>query len=121
MLLESQEEVRTRAERLAERLRPLSFEVELCDGVSLVGGGSAPGETIPTALLLISLPGFSASRLESRLRQHTPPVLARTENDRVVMDLRTVITGEEDAIFAALSDLASVGEPEKSRSGGDRD
>jgi len=121
MLLESQEDVRTRAERLAERLRPLGFEVGLCDGVSLVGGGSAPGETIPTVLLQIALPGFSASQLENRLRQHTPPVLARTENDRVVMDLRTVITGEEDAIFAALSDLASAGEPEKSRSGGDRD
>jgi L-seryl-tRNA(Ser) seleniumtransferase len=120
MLVESQEEVRARAEQLAERVRPLGFEVAVSEGVSLVGGGSAPGETIPTVLLLVSLPGFSASRLETRLRQHNPPVLARTENDRVVMDLRTVISGEEDEIFAALS-LALSGGPEKSRSAGDPD
>ncbi len=120
MLLQSQEDVRTRAVRLAERLRPLGFEVDLSDGVSVVGGGSAPGETIPTALLLVSLPGLSASRLEARLRRNSPPVLIRTENDRVVMDLRTVITGEEDEIFAALSQALSP-EPEKNRSGGDPD
>jgi len=120
MLLQSQEEVRARAESLAVRLRPLGFEVGLSDGVSLIGGGSAPEETIPTALLLISLPAFSVSRLEARLRRNEPPILARTENDRLVIDLRTVMQGDEDAIFAALS-LASAREPAKSRSGDDPD
>ncbi len=116
MLLESQDEVRTRSKRLAKRLRPLGFEVEVSDGVSLIGGGSAPEESVPTALLLISLPALSASRLDRRLRRHCPPVLARTENDRVVMDLRTVMPGEEDEIFGALSELASSPEPERNRS-----
>jgi len=120
MLLQTQEEVRTRAASLAERLRPLGFEVELSGGVSLIGGGSAPEETIPTALLLIFLPALSASRLEDRLRHYTPPVLARTESDRVVIDLRTVMPGEEDEIFAALSGLASSPEPGRNRSGGDQ-
>ncbi|MFB3903411.1 MAG: L-seryl-tRNA(Sec) selenium transferase [Acidobacteriota bacterium] len=120
MLLQTQEEVQKRAKRLAARLRPAGFKAEVAAGVSLLGGGSAPEETIPTALLLVSLPGVSASRLESRLRRHTPPILARTENDRVAIDLRTVKPGEEDEIFAALS-LALSPEPEKSRSGGDQD
>ena len=121
MLLQSQEEVRTRAERLAERLGPLGFKVEVSNGVSLMGGGSAPEETIPTALLLISLPALSASRLDRGLRQHRPPVLARTENDRMVIDLRTVIPGdEEDELFGALSDVAAGAAPEKNRSSVDQ-
>jgi len=121
MLLQTQEEVRTRAASLGGRLRPLGYQVELSNGVSLIGGGSAPEETIPTALLLVSLPPISAAGLERRLRGGVPPVLARTENDRVVIDLRTVTPAEEDEIFAALSELASSPEREKSQSGDDRD
>jgi len=120
MLLAGKEEVGARAAHLAERLSGLGYRTELGDGVSLIGGGSAPGETVPTTLLLVSSAADSASRLERRLRLYRSPILARTENDRLVLDLRTVIAGEEDEIYAALSDPEWEGEREKNLSGADQ-
>ncbi|MDA0988563.1 MAG: L-seryl-tRNA(Sec) selenium transferase [Chloroflexi bacterium] len=74
-------------------------------GLSTIGGGSLPGETLPTWLLALtqggSLPG-GANGLTSRLREAEMPVIARIEEDRVVIDPRTVLPGEEDALVASL-------------------
>ena len=70
-------------------------------GASTVGGGSAPGSRLPTALLAVSVEGWSAASLERQLRRSRVPVIARIEDDRVVLDLRTVLP-EQDALLAEL-------------------
>ena len=76
---------------------------EVLDGFSTMGGGSAPGSSLATALVALGHPSMSASQLERRLREQNPPVVARIENDRVVLDLRTVAP-EDDATLAGLLD-----------------
>ena len=78
-------------------------------GLSTVGGGSLPGETLPTWLLTIDAgdaPG-GATALAARLRASDPPVVARIEDDRVVIDPRTVLPGQEEPLARALH--AAVG------------
>ena len=78
-------------------------------GLSTVGGGSLPGETLPTWLLAID-PGDAtggAKSLAARLRAVEPPVVARIEDDRVVIDPRTVLPGQEEPLARALR--AAVG------------
>ncbi len=87
MLAMSAEEIGRRAEALAERLTSAGLNAEVVDGTSAVGGGSAPGAGLPTRLVAIAAP---AERLESALRRQTPPLVARIDNRRVVIDLRTV-------------------------------
>jgi L-seryl-tRNA(Ser) seleniumtransferase len=94
------EEIRARAEALARRLSgPLRGVV--VDGVSTIGGGSAPGSALPTALVALTHSTESAAHLERRLREQSPPVIARIEDDRVVLDLRTV-PPEDDTMLAAI-------------------
>ena len=78
-------------------------------GLSTVGGGSLPGETLPTWLLTIDAsdaPG-GAKALAARLRASEPPVVARIEDDRVAIDPRTVLPGQEEPLARALR--AAVG------------
>jgi L-seryl-tRNA(Ser) seleniumtransferase len=74
----------------------------LVDGVSEVGGGSFPGATLATVLVELSLSGVSPDALLERLRGATPPVIARIERDRVVLDARTLLPDQVDTAVAAL-------------------
>ena len=73
---------------------------EVITGESTVGGGSLPGETLPTYLL--SLPVRRPDKLLTRLRQQNPPVIARLQDDRVVLDPRSVLPEHEEALLSAL-------------------
>ena len=88
---------------MAERLDAAGVRAEVVDGASAIGGGSAPGVELPTVLLAVEKDGLSADALEQRLRRLTPPVIARIENGRVVLDLRTVLP-THDASLPALLD-----------------
>jgi L-seryl-tRNA(Ser) seleniumtransferase len=94
------EEIRARADALVGQLGG-GILGEVIAGVSTIGGGSAPGSVLPTALVALEHQTASADQLEKRLRGSTPPVIARIENGRIVLDLRTVAP-EEDATLAAL-------------------
>lgn len=81
----------------------------LCeDGESVIGGGAAPEVKLPTVLVAVQHSELSAASLEERLRRHSVPIIARTEHDRVLIDLRTVEVGEEMIVLHAL---AAIGEP----------
>lgn len=71
---------------------------EVLPSRSTVGGGSLPGETLPTFVLALQVP--QPNRFLARLRRLSPPVIARVEEDRVVFDPRTVLE-EDEAIFLA--------------------
>jgi L-seryl-tRNA(Ser) seleniumtransferase len=94
------EEIGARAERMAAQLSELRAEV--INGVSTIGGGSAPGSTLPTRLVALSHPTLGADALEARLRAMDPPVIARIEQDRVVLDLRTVAPEQDDLLVGLL-------------------
>jgi L-seryl-tRNA(Ser) seleniumtransferase len=109
MMDESAESVQERALRCAARIQQLggdAIQTEILPGASLVGGGAAPTEEIPTRLLAISCPGKSAAGLETALRSGTPPVVGRIQEDRLVLDLRTVLAGQEEDLARAVAALA---------------
>ena len=109
MIATSASEIRSRAQRVMHRLADTDLEIRIEGAESLVGGGSAPGQTIPTAVLSLGSARFSTNQLEEHLRAHSPPILARIDNDRLLIDLRTVLEGEEEEIVAALTRLGTDG------------
>jgi len=95
MLRVTVDEIGRRAEVLTEALNRSGWRARVVDGVSTVGGGSAPGAELPTRLVQIERDGMSADQIERHLRAVDPPVIARIQEDRVVLDLRTVRDDEE--------------------------
>jgi L-seryl-tRNA(Ser) seleniumtransferase len=75
-------------------------------GLSTVGGGSLPEETLPTFLLALDV--RQPNRFLSRLRQMNPPVIARVENDRIVFDPRTVLPEQEGALLVGIQNALGV-------------
>jgi L-seryl-tRNA(Ser) seleniumtransferase len=94
------DEIGRRAESLVATLLSGGVRAAVVDGTSTIGGGSAPGSALPTPLVALSHPE-PADAFEARLRAGDPPVIARIENDRVVLDLRTV-PPERDEQLAEL-------------------
>ena len=95
----SVEEIERRAQALAGALRQAGYDVEVISGRSTVGGGSLPGETLPTRLVALAVE--SPDAFLAKLRAGDPPVVARIEADRVVLDLRTVV--DDEALSNAMS------------------
>ncbi len=108
MLALTPEAIRARADTLAAAVNALDgWHAEILDGASAIGGGSAPGVELPTWLVAIARDGLSPDALEARLRGLSPPLIARIERDRVLLDLRTVAPEQDDLIKAQLSRLKS--------------
>jgi len=77
---------------------------------STVGGGSVPGETIPSiGVAVATVTGRDAADLVTHLRTHEPCVIARIERDLVVLDFRTVAPDDDAALARAL--LGAVDDP----------
>ena len=101
------EEIRSRAEVLCANLEStLRLRAKIIPGESLIGGGSAPTSTLPTYLLAVTAEALSADELAARLRGHNPPIVARVEEGRVLIDLRTVFEQEDSEITKALRSVA---------------
>jgi len=97
-----------RAEAWARRLAAAGLRSKVRDGRSAVGGGSLPGETLPTRLLALLEP--SPERLASSLRHADPPVIARVEDEQLVLDPRTVQPEEENELLEIVISAAQEGE-----------
>ena len=103
MMWQRAEAIRARAEDWAARLREAGINAETVPGESTVGGGSLPGETLPTTLCAIAGPeGIEVGELAARLRQGEPPVVARVSRERLLIDPRTVLPGEDEALLQAV-------------------
>jgi L-seryl-tRNA(Ser) seleniumtransferase len=105
MMRATRNEIRNRAERMSAELQAAGLEAEVADGESVIGGGAAPGSVLPTALILIAPGRLSADEIASELRHHDPPVVARVEEDRLVVDLRTVLREQEPGLMESLRKL----------------
>ncbi|HEY68229.1 MAG TPA: L-seryl-tRNA(Sec) selenium transferase [Thermoflexia bacterium] len=96
-------EIERRARRWRRALRRAGVPAEVVDGESTVGGGSLPGETLPTKLVALDV--AHPDRLAATLRAADPPVVARIEEDRLVLDPRTVLPEEERELLRAVSEV----------------
>jgi L-seryl-tRNA(Ser) seleniumtransferase len=99
------EEIRSRAEAVKLRIqsgKAAALKVEIISGESVIGGGTAPSATLPTALLAVTHQSVNADALAARLRSVEPPIVARIEEGRVLLDLRTVFPEQDEAIAQAL-------------------
>jgi L-seryl-tRNA(Ser) seleniumtransferase len=108
MIRATSHEVETRADRLIEKLRakiPAGAALfELRDAESVIGGGSTPGQLLPSRAIVVASKHWPAGQVEARLRSvSTLPVIARVEDDHVWLDLRTVFPEQEDALAEALA------------------
>jgi L-seryl-tRNA(Ser) seleniumtransferase len=107
MMRLTKEEIGRRAEALARKTTSSRLGVEVIDGESVIGGGAAPSSVLPTRLLALSCEDLSADELAARLRASDPPIVARVEDGRVLLDLRTVLVEQDGVIAAALERIAS--------------
>jgi L-seryl-tRNA(Ser) seleniumtransferase len=121
MIRADTKEIGKRAEEFVARLRGAlsglpkkdDAQFELFDADSVVGGGSTPGQALPSRVIAIKSSRWSATQLEERLRRpkhksasghvHGIPVIARIEEDHLVLDLRTVFLEQEAALATALA------------------
>ena len=102
MVSTSSAEIKRTARRWARRLQSAGVPVEVISGQSTVGGGSLPGETLPTWLVAIQHP--RPNTLASRLRSSDPPIIGRIEDDQLLLDPRTVLPGQEKGLVETLLD-----------------
>ena len=101
------EEIRRRAEAIIAELKPAAkLKAELCAGESVIGGGAAPGAKLPTALIALTHAELSADSLARRLREAEPlAIIARVEEGRVLLDLRTVFPAQDGYLAEKLNEL----------------
>jgi L-seryl-tRNA(Ser) seleniumtransferase len=114
-LLATPAEVKARCERVSRTLRrlgtPNGTAVETVPTTAEVGGGTLPGREVPSFGLAVSRPGWSEVEVEAALRGSDPPVLGRLVGGRLVLDLRTLLAGQEETVAAALHAMDSMTSP----------
>ena len=111
MMRLSKDEIARRAEKIVSRVgsaqaKSAALKLELLDGESVIGGGAAPSAVLPTRLIALTHADFSADDLSARLRANTPPVIARVEEGRVLLDLRTVFPEQDEVLVEVLNSVA---------------
>ncbi|HEV2177583.1 MAG TPA: L-seryl-tRNA(Sec) selenium transferase [Terriglobia bacterium] len=110
MMRASKDAIAARAARLGEQLARIpGISCVLEDGESVAGGGSTPGQSLPTKVIAVTHASYSAEALAGLLRQSSPPVIVRVERERVLLDLRTVFENQEQEIVTALEKLVARG------------
>jgi len=109
MIRMTPQELKRRAENFIRELRPElpvdEVEIEVTGGTSLAGGGSTPSQSLPSKVIRIASARYSATKLEQRLRRAPAgiSVIARVEDDRLVLDLRTVLPEQESLLIKTLA------------------
>lgn len=96
-----------RAEHLMRKLHVSSprLDIEVVATRSVIGGGSAPGSTLPTRALAVSSATMSADVIAETLRRWATPIIVRVEQGRVLLDLRTVEPEHDGLILKAVESL----------------
>jgi L-seryl-tRNA(Ser) seleniumtransferase len=107
MMRLSKQEIAARADVLVQKLRSAApkWDFEMIDGESVIGGGAAPSAVLPTRLIALTRPDSTADWLSARLRRCDPPIVARVEDGRVLLDLRTVFPEQDRAIADAIQSI----------------
>ncbi|HVA24525.1 MAG TPA: L-seryl-tRNA(Sec) selenium transferase [Chloroflexota bacterium] len=107
MLRRSPAEIAVQAATWAERFQAAGLPATVLTGVSTVGGGSLPGETLPTSL--VALPTVAVEALARRLRTGEPAIVARIQRDSLLLDARTVAHREEERLLLRVVEAWDAG------------
>ena len=99
MILTPLDEIRARAERVANSLGGLVWAIRQTD--SVIGGGSTPDQTLRS--WVIELDVSAPAKFELRLRTGAMPVIGRIERDKIILDMRTVADEEESRLAEAIN------------------
>jgi len=104
MLLYTYDELTQRAENLFNKIANLNLDANISmeDGLSQVGGGSMPLETMKSRVIAISPKSISISELEKRLRLSNSHIIARVYDDKYILDVRTIFDDEFDVVAKEL-------------------
>jgi len=111
MILQPTKALKAKARRLVRMigdLDPGNFSLALADGDSKVGGGALPLLSLPTSLVSLSPGKLTAHTMEDRLRAYDPPIIARVEKERVLLDVRTIQDKEMKTVAQAIRALAAM-------------
>jgi L-seryl-tRNA(Ser) seleniumtransferase len=109
MIRMTPQELKRRADNFIRELRPElpldEVEIDIVDGTSLAGGGSTPAQSLPTKVIRIASARYSATKLEQRLRRAPAgvSVIARVEDEQLILDLRTVFPEQESLLVKTLA------------------
>lgn len=103
------DEIAAEAKTWAARLQSMGLDAEVIAGESRIGGGSLPGTSQPTWLVAVAPPQGSADDLAMRLRAAPTPVIARIQEDRLLLDPRTVLPGQAEALMRSVVRAAEPG------------
>jgi L-seryl-tRNA(Ser) seleniumtransferase len=109
MIRMTKQELQQRAENFLRHMRSLlpssDTKLEIADGFSLAGGGSTPDQSLPSKIIRLFSSRYAAAKLEQRLRRpaYGVSIIARVEENRVILDLRTVFPEQEPQLAASLA------------------
>ncbi len=113
------DDLKTRAEKIKKELKKGGIGIDIEESQSTVGGGSLPGETLPTIVISVksvqpdARPGVSSvdslvlsvDRQAELFREQSPPVIGRIENEKFVLDLRTVFPYQDKSLISAIKSI----------------
>jgi L-seryl-tRNA(Ser) seleniumtransferase len=105
MITMTSRDLNRRARNFTRRLRavlPQGVKIDLSDGSSVVGGGSCPESRLPTTLVVLDSKLARPNAIETRLRSQDPPVILRLEEDKALIDLRTVFPEQEATLIESI-------------------
>jgi L-seryl-tRNA(Ser) seleniumtransferase len=99
-----EQELRTRASSLAEKLRAVAAleSVDVAEDIAYVGGGSLPDQKMKTWIVVLKPRSISDADFAQRLRVGNPAVMGRVRDGKVVLDVRTVFPRQIEALVEAI-------------------
>lgn len=105
MMRLSKKEIGWRSEALIAQISSPKLRADLIDGESVIGGGAAPSAVLPTRLIALTHVARSADDICASLRASDPPIIARVQDGRVLLDLRTVFPEQDAALSSAIASI----------------
>ncbi len=104
--------LQTRAEKIRDELKKSGIKVTIQKSQSTVGGGSLPGETLSTTVISIESVSsvgrpidLSADQQAKLFREQSPPIIGRIEDEKFVLDLRTVFPHQDETLVSAIKNI----------------
>ncbi|WP_148206820.1 L-seryl-tRNA(Sec) selenium transferase [Natranaerobius thermophilus] len=113
MLTISQDEIKTRAKLLYDKLSEFitkEYKLEIESNISRVGGGAMPTQELPTWVVTLTCSSTDLHKIWDQLRQQNPPIVTRLQKDKLVFDLRTVSIKEIDIVASKVTKVIIKGE-----------
>ena len=111
-LAELKRQARALASHLLRVLGP-GVQVRVVESIGRVGGGALPQVSLPSRALALRLPPLTPVQLEARLRSASPPIIARIEQDALLLDMRTLLPEDLPALKKALQGALTEGKSQK--------